>query len=51
MFQNYGSIYAITATPSSDNKLKPSLNARNIRFIALGSAIGTELFYGTMEAI
>ena len=27
------------------------LNARHIRFIALGSAIGTGLFYGSASAI
>ncbi|WFR73999.1 amino acid permease [Prescottella defluvii] len=32
-------------------KLTRGLNARHIRFIALGSAIGTGLFYGSAEAI
>lgn len=32
-------------------KLKRGLSARHIRFIALGSAIGTGLFYGSAEAI
>ena len=31
--------------------LKRGLNARHIRFMALGSAIGTGLFYGSAEAI
>src|SRR5690606_39697224 len=31
--------------------LTRGLNARHIRFIALGSAIGTGLFYGSAEAI
>src|SRR5699024_10950068 len=31
--------------------LSRGLNARHIRFIALGSAIGTGLFYGSSEAI
>lgn len=31
--------------------LSPGLAARHIRFIALGSAIGTGLFYGSSEAI
>lgn len=33
------------------NALARGLNARHIRFIALGSAIGTGLFYGSAEAI
>lgn len=33
------------------NTLKRSLNARHIRFMALGSAIGTGLFYGSADAI
>ncbi|AKM48502.1 MULTISPECIES: proline-specific permease ProY [Edwardsiella] len=33
------------------NKLKRGLNARHIRFMALGSAIGTGLFYGSADAI
>ncbi|MFZ4834144.1 proline-specific permease ProY [Rouxiella sp. Mn2063] len=32
-------------------KLKRGLNARHIRFMALGSAIGTGLFYGSADAI
>lgn len=32
-------------------RLKRGLNARHIRFIALGSAIGTGLFYGSASAI
>lgn len=38
-------------TPYSANKLKPGLNSRHIRFMALGSAIGTGLFYGSADAI
>ncbi|SFC87458.1 proline-specific permease ProY [Pragia fontium] len=33
------------------NKLKRGLTARHIRFMALGSAIGTGLFYGSASAI
>lgn len=33
------------------NKLKRGLSARHIRFMALGSAIGTGLFYGSADAI
>ncbi|WP_158366793.1 proline-specific permease ProY [Candidatus Williamhamiltonella defendens] len=33
------------------NTLKRRLNARHIRFMALGSAIGTGLFYGSADAI
>ncbi|MDF7680326.1 proline-specific permease ProY [Enterobacteriaceae bacterium ESL0689] len=33
------------------NVLKRGLNARHIRFMALGSAIGTGLFYGSADAI
>ncbi|WJV68034.1 proline-specific permease ProY [Pectobacteriaceae bacterium CE70] len=33
------------------SKLKRGLSARHIRFIALGSAIGTGLFYGSASAI
>ena len=36
-------------TQSQD--LKRGLNARHIRFMALGSAIGTGLFYGSAKAI
>ncbi|MCE1782281.1 amino acid permease, partial [Enterobacter hormaechei] len=32
-------------------QLERGLNARHIRFMALGSAIGTGLFYGSAEAI
>jgi len=35
----------------SKNKLKRGLTARHIRFMALGSAIGTGLFYGAADAI
>ena len=43
-------------TAPSDNATKPKpkrsgLNARHIHFIALGSAIGTGLFYGSAGAI
>ncbi|OHR20102.1 proline-specific permease [Corynebacterium sp. HMSC034A01] len=44
----------MTAPSESANKPKPkrsSLNARHIHFIALGSAIGTGLFYGSAGAI
>jgi proline-specific permease ProY len=34
-----------------DNQLKQGLTARHIRFMALGSAIGTGLFYGSADAI
>ncbi len=39
--------------PQSPQKphLLRGLNARHIRFIALGSAIGTGLFYGSAAAI
>ncbi|UQY45184.1 proline-specific permease ProY [Erwinia sp. PK3-005] len=33
------------------NKLKRGLSTRHIRFMALGSAIGTGLFYGSADAI
>lgn len=33
------------------NKLKRGLSARHIRFMALGSAVGTGLFYGSASAI
>lgn len=33
------------------NKLKRGLSTRHIRFVALGSAIGTGLFYGSADAI
>ena len=35
----------------SSNKLKRGLSTRHIRFMALGSAIGTGLFYGSADAI
>lgn len=38
-------------TPAEAQTLKRGLNARHIRFMALGSAIGTGLFYGSAEAI
>ncbi len=34
-----------------NNKLKRGLSTRHIRFMALGSAIGTGLFYGSADAI
>ncbi|ACS86685.1 proline-specific permease ProY [Musicola paradisiaca] len=34
-----------------ESRLKPGLSTRHIRFIALGSAIGTGLFYGSASAI
>ncbi|AUM27058.1 proline-specific permease ProY [Acinetobacter pittii] len=36
---------------SENNNLQRGLNTRHIRFIALGSAIGTGLFYGSASAI
>ncbi|CAB3888155.1 amino acid permease [Achromobacter animicus] len=38
-------------TPAEAPTLKRGLNARHIRFMALGSAIGTGLFYGSAKAI
>lgn len=38
-------------TTVPDNKLKRGLSTRHIRFMALGSAIGTGLFYGSADAI
>ncbi len=35
----------------SKNKLKRGLSTRHIRFMVLGSAIGTGLFYGSADAI
>lgn len=35
----------------ASSQLERGLNARHIRFMALGSAIGTGLFYGSAEAI
>ncbi|CAB3661174.1 amino acid permease [Achromobacter pestifer] len=40
---------AESQSPTQD--LKRGLNARHIRFMALGSAIGTGLFYGSAKAI
>ncbi|MDN6549730.1 MAG: amino acid permease, partial [Enterobacterales bacterium] len=37
--------------PHNTSHLKRGLNARHIRFLALGSAIGTGLFYGSAGAI
>jgi amino acid permease len=42
--------YATTTTIATKHLLR-GLNARHIRFIALGSAIGTGLFYGSAAAI
>ncbi|CDL82157.1 amino acid permease [Xenorhabdus szentirmaii] len=36
---------------NNQNQLKQGLSVRHIRFMALGSAIGTGLFYGSAEAI
>lgn len=36
---------------NDSSTLKRGLSARHIRFMALGSAIGTGLFYGSAEAI
>lgn len=36
---------------SQNSSLKRGLNTRHIRFLALGSAIGTGLFYGSASAI
>lgn len=38
-------------TSQNDTDLKRGLSARHIRFMALGSAIGTGLFYGSASAI
>src|SRR3569623_289961 len=38
-------------TQTQTQDLKRGLNARHIRFMALGSAIGTGLFYGSAKAI
>ncbi|MCX8957719.1 proline-specific permease ProY [Erwinia psidii] len=35
----------------TENKLKKGLSTRHIRFMALGSAIGTGLFYGSADAM
>ncbi len=43
--------YATTTTIATKAPLLRGLNARHIRFIALGSAIGTGLFYGSAAAI
>ncbi|MFT3945078.1 MAG: amino acid permease [Ancrocorticia sp.] len=40
-----------TAGTHEESGLKRGLNKRHIRFIALGSAIGTGLFYGSASAI
>lgn len=34
-----------------NNTLKKGLSTRHIRFMALGSAIGTGLFYGSADAM
>lgn len=36
---------------SKKNQLRKGLSVRHIRFMALGSAIGTGLFYGSASAI
>ncbi len=36
---------------NNENQLKQGLSVRHIRFMALGSAIGTGLFYGSAAAI
>ncbi len=36
---------------SQNSTLQRGLNTRHIRFLALGSAIGTGLFYGSATAI
>lgn len=43
--------YTAPATAGESAALRRGLTARHIRFIALGSAIGTGLFYGSAEAI
>ena len=42
---------AATAIGAVDSVLSRGLNVRHIRFMALGSAIGTGLFYGSASAI
>ena len=43
---------AVTAVGAAvDSVLSRGLNVRHIRFIALGSAIGTGLFYGSAATI
>ena len=39
-----------TDTPATTRR-RPGLSARHLHFIALGSAIGTGLFYGSAGAI
>lgn len=46
-----GSSGAVTQAAPQDGGLKRGLNMRHIQFIALGSAIGTGLFYGSSAAI
>ena len=45
--------YCLSGTElmETTNKLKRGLSTRHIRFMALGSAIGTGLFYGSADAI
>ena len=51
-FKTMGHLHATTVTHHGpDNKLKRGLSTRHIRFMALGSAIGTGLFYGSADAI
>ena len=40
-----------TATADADPGLVRGLSVRHIQFMALGSAIGTGLFYGSASAI
>src|SRR5690349_21203292 len=49
-------LYAYKTSTETDMQAQPQdlkrgLNARHIRFMALGSAIGTGLFYGSAKAI
>ncbi|MSS84706.1 amino acid permease [Actinomycetaceae bacterium WB03_NA08] len=46
-----GSIPVSSSYQQAEPTLKRGLNMRHIRFIALGSAIGTGLFYGSSKAI
>jgi len=45
----FNGFFAMSSTTTP--KLKAGLSARHIRFMALGSAIGTGLFYGSADAI
>ena len=46
-----GSNEKAETSSSGDKGLKRGLSARHVHFIALGSAIGTGLFYGSADAI